>query len=589
MPSIPKTPWRFLYFGVAPKGWFFGGALFLIAVAAILHQATPYLFKLIVDAVSVGDTSLVPLYVALYPLTFLLIQVMYRLAALLVAQVCIVGKEYLYNQLSAYMLEHSQSYFADRMAGTLMSKIGGAANAFENFIEYLLWNYLDAAITFTVTILFIGFVSPATALVLTGVFVVLFFLNYKLSGRAQAYSTASADAQSKQGGVIVDILGNASIVRQFARAKAEKIEIAQVSATARRAEFTVRYYGELLLVLNGLVITLGFSAMMWVLLDAFAAGTVTVGDMVFVLSLLMGMAFQLLFLGTAFQGGSQQFGQLKDAINELLLPHDIKDDPTSKPLHVSTGTVAFDQVTFSYGSTAVFREFSLMIPGGQRIGLVGSSGAGKSTLVSLLLRQHDVSRGVISIDGQALPLVTQESLRQAIAVVPQEPSLFHRTIKQNISYGKGGATDEEIIAVAKKAYAHDFIMTLPQQYDTLVGERGVKLSGGQKQRIAIARAMLKDAPLLILDEATSALDSESEVTIQQALHTLMVGKTVIAIAHRLSTLREMDRIVVMEDGVIIEDGTHESLLAYGGKYAMLWQHQAGGFVGQSEISLAQGE
>ena len=201
--------------------------------------------------------------------------------------------------------------------------------------------------------------------------------------------------------------------------------------------------------------------------------------------------------------------------------------------------------------------------------------------MSLLLRQHELTGGAILIDGQNIATVTQDSLRSAVAVVPQEPALFHRSIRENITYGKPEATQDEVVSVAKKAQAHDFIMSLPEGYDTLVGERGVKLSGGQKQRVAIARAMLKDAPILILDEATSALDSESEVEIQKALHVLMNGKTVIAVAHRLSTLREMDRIIVLEQGKIIEDGTHESLKDAGGTYAKLWSHQAGGFINEA--------
>jgi len=235
-------------------------------------------------------------------------------------------------------------------------------------------------------------------------------------------------------------------------------------------------------------------------------------------------------------------------------------------------------VTFAYGESTVFENFSCVIPPGQRLGLVGPSGAGKSTFVSLLLRQQDITGGAIRIDGQNIAEVAQDSLRAAISIVPQEPALFHRTIRENIAYGKPDATDDEVIEVAKKAQAHDFITALPDGYNTLVGERGVKLSGGQKQRVAIARAMLKDAPILILDEATSALDSESEVEIQHALHALMSGKTVVAIAHRLSTLREMDRIIVLEKGVITEDGTHDTLKDFGGTYARLWSHQAGGFV-----------
>jgi ABC-type multidrug transport system fused ATPase/permease subunit len=260
------------------------------------------------------------------------------------------------------------------------------------------------------------------------------------------------------------------------------------------------------------------------------------------------------------------------------MDRELLDSPSSTNLTVSRGEIEWQNINFEFGNNTIFSDFNLSIKPGERVGLVGHSGAGKTTFVSLLLRQHDVTGGSIEIDGQNIAEVTQDSLRSAIAVVPQEPMLFHRTIRENIAYGKYDATDEEIVAVAKKAQAHDFISILSEGYDTLVGERGVKLSGGQKQRVAIARAMLKDAPILVLDEATSALDSESEVAIQKALHTLMEGKTVVAIAHRLSTLREMDRIIVLENGQILEDGTHESLTQSGGLYQRLWEHQAGGFL-----------
>ncbi len=305
---------------------------------------------------------------------------------------------------------------------------------------------------------------------------------------------------------------------------------------------------------------------------------ISVGVFVLVLGLLGRVGHLFITTGQALNRFIREYGNIEEGLKEILLPHTVTDIRNAKTLQISTGKINFNQVLFSHESVEVFNDFSLSIPAGQRLGLVGPSGAGKSTFVSLLLRQYDIESGSIEIDGQNIAEVTQGSLRAAIAVVPQEPALFHRTIRENIAYGKPNATEEEIIEVAKKAYAHDFITSLPLGYNTLVGERGVKLSGGQKQRIAIARAMLKNAPILILDEATSALDSESEVEIQKALHILMVGKTVIAIAHRLSTLREMDRIIVLENGVIAEDGTHDTLLTYGGTYARLWAHQAGGFL-----------
>ena len=337
-------------------------------------------------------------------------------------------------------------------------------------------------------------------------------------------------------------------------------------------------YSEYMMLVNSLVFT-AFAVFMFIILtDKWAVGDITSGRLVSFILLVTYTSGTFIFLGRIVSRVAKTYGQAEEGLQELVRPHGITDESGARDLQVNSASIDWNQVDFSFEESAVFADFNLSIPAGQRMGLVGKSGAGKTTFVSLLLRQHDVSAGAITIDGQNISAVTQDSLRQAIAVVPQEPVLFHRTIKENILYGKSDATDEEVIAVAKKAQAHDFICAFPEGYDTMVGERGVKLSGGQKQRVAIARAMLKDAPILVLDEATSALDSESEVAIQQALETLMEGRTVIAIAHRLSTLRKMDRVIVMEAGQIKEDGNHDSLAHSGGVYERLWNHQAGGFL-----------
>jgi ATP-binding cassette subfamily B protein len=264
----------------------------------------------------------------------------------------------------------------------------------------------------------------------------------------------------------------------------------------------------------------------------------------------------------------------------------ILDKPGSNDLKVKKGAIAFNKVDFSYqdddSSENVFKQLDLTIRPGEKVGLVGTSGGGKTTLTRLLLRFDDIQGGSITIDGQNIAEVTQSSVRAAIAYVPQEPLMFHRSVAENIAYGNLDADPEAIIAAAKQANAHDFIEQLPKGYDTMVGERGVKLSGGQRQRVAIARAILKDAPLLVLDEATSALDSESEVLIQQALQTLMQNRTTIVIAHRLSTIQKMDRILVMENGHIAEQGTHQDLLKQKGTYARLWKHQSGGFLEEED-------
>jgi ABC-type multidrug transport system fused ATPase/permease subunit len=266
-------------------------------------------------------------------------------------------------------------------------------------------------------------------------------------------------------------------------------------------------------------------------------------------------------------------------VDILKEPHEVQDARRAKPLAVSRGAIGFSDVKFSYNQTrTVLKDFNLNIEAGEHVALVGPSGSGKSTVVKLLFRFYDLDKGKILIDGQKISGVTQESLRDQVSLVPQDPSLFHRSLKENIRYGKLDATDEEVVEAAKKAHSHDFISSLSQGYDTLVGERGIKLSGGERQRVAIARAILKDAPILVLDEATSSLDSESEMLIQDALKTLMKGKTSIVIAHRLSTIMQMDRIIVMQDGRIIDQGTHQELLKRQGMYKKLWEIQAGGFI-----------
>jgi ABC-type multidrug transport system fused ATPase/permease subunit len=272
-------------------------------------------------------------------------------------------------------------------------------------------------------------------------------------------------------------------------------------------------------------------------------------------------------------------GSIRDSLAMLIVPREIRDRPGAAELAVTRGEIAFDRVGFAYDhKKPIFDGLELTIPAGQRVGLIGHSGAGKTTLVALLMRLYDVQRGALRIDGQSIAEVTQASLRRSIGLIPQDVILFHRTLMENIRYGRPGASDAEVMRAAERAHAHAFITALPEGYHTLVGERGVKLSGGQRQRIAIARALLKNAPILVLDEATSALDSEAEALIQAGINEAMIGKTVIAIAHRLSTLAHLDRLLVVDKGVIVEDGTHADLLARGGIYAALWSRQVGGFL-----------
>jgi ABC-type multidrug transport system fused ATPase/permease subunit len=320
-------------------------------------------------------------------------------------------------------------------------------------------------------------------------------------------------------------------------------------------------------------------AVLWGTLVLWQRGLFTVGDFVLVQSYLLGLFNQLTSINRNMRRCYDAIADASEMIEIIKMPHDVVDVPGAAKLAVNDGKIVFDDVGFSYpnGSAALTR-FDLTIAGGEKLAFVGPSGAGKTTITKLLLRFYDVTDGAIKIDGQNIAAVTQDSLRNAIAFVPQEPILFHRTLMENIRYGRRDATDDEVFAAAHAAHCDKFIGSLSEGYGTLVGERGVKLSGGERQRVAIARAILKNAPILVLDEATSSLDSESEALIQDALQTLMQDKTTIVIAHRLSTIMKMDRIVVIEDGGIAAEGSHHELLEQGGLYKKLWSIQAGGFM-----------
>ena len=445
--------------------------------------------------------------------------------------------------------------------------------------ETFLWGYLSTFIAFVTSAFLVFTVSVWLGAIFVAWILGLVVLNVFLSKKTAKYSEIRAAVRSKISGTVVDIVTNMLAVKNYARREAEIARVEEGTESLRIASWKNWFYTECLLVFNNTLMAAFAVTMIASAYFLWSHQAITLGQFIMVLTLLNGIMGWFSFIGTSMNQFAERYGEVLEGLNEIAVPHDMLDTDGAETLVVSNGALTFDNVTFAYNEANVFEDFTLAIKPGERVGIVGPSGSGKTTFVSLLLRQHDIQKGAISIDGTDIRLVTQESLHNAIAVVPQEPSLFHRSIRDNISYGRPNATDAEIESAAEKAQAHTFISALPDGYNTLVGERGVKLSGGQRQRVAIARAILKAAPVLILDEATSSLDSESEAEIQKALHALMEGKTVIAIAHRLSTIKEMDRIIVMEHGKIVEDGPHDELVKKeGGLYARLWAHQAGGFI-----------
>ncbi len=581
--SIPNTPIRFLLHIVRPYSGRFFLMLLVVVIAQVLATSIPYILKKLVDALVASPSNehiLVSLktWGGLYILAACIMFLFWRLSGMIGVYVLGYSKAYSTGLLYDYLVHHSHSYFSNRFAGSVSNKISHASDGADSLLENFAWHYFPSLLSLIGTNVLLYIAHPQIGITFTALVVTLFVLNIYLVKRRKPLIVAYANASSLLRGMGVDLVTNIAAVRHFTRYGFEKTRLGTYIDDRTKKDIKRDLSQELGLLINNLIVIGAIVIMVVVMYFATQRGSMTAGDVVLVITLLWETAYSLIFIGNMLNGFMRVYGEIEEGLQETLIGHEILDETNAQVLAVKDASISWKKVTFSYDRNTVFDTFNLNILPGERIGLVGSSGAGKTTFVSLLLRQHELKHGEILIDGQNIATVTQDSLRENVAVVPQEPMLFHRSIRENIAYGKLNATDSEITEVAKKAQAHEFVSSLPDAYETLVGERGVKLSGGQKQRIAIARAMLKNAPILVLDEATSALDSESEVAIQKALHELMVGKTVIAIAHRLSTLREMDRIIVLEKGKIVEDGTHTTLIEQNGIYARLWAHQAGGFL-----------
>lgn len=478
----------------------------------------------------------------------------------------------------AWIHGHSMGFFQDNFAGALVKKAGRYVSAFEHIADKISFFLLPFCLELLLTIGILFSIHAAFGLLMTVYFVL--YLGVILHGlqKKAPLDLAATQAQTTLSGVLADTIANALNLKVFAGMHREKHHFGEVVDKANEASeelwlmnlhFHVRQdavmvtFTVLLYLLYGLMAYEGMLAPTQVIL-LFGVDSIIRGRM-------MDLGWQLRHL-------YEEAAHAMEMVSILDTPHDIRDVQGATTLSVPRGDIRIEGVELWHEDHRIFHDFSLHIRAGEKVGLVGTSGAGKSTLMRILLRLVDVQEGRVLIDGQDISMVTQDSLHANIAYVPQEPSLFHRTLFENIAYGKPEATLEEVQHAARLAHAHEFIMQRPDGYNTYVGERGVKLSGGERQRVAIARAILKDAPIIFLDEATSALDSESEHHIQQALQNLIRGKTVVAIAHRLSTVMEM-RILMMEKGQILEEGTHNELLARpSGKYAALWQRQSGSFV-----------
>jgi ATP-binding cassette subfamily B protein len=549
-------------------------ALILAAVLAAVtcSVSTQYGVKFLVDTLSGRGGGAQNIWVAFALLLSLIAadNLLWRVASWIGSHTFVAVTGDLRSDLFRHLTGHAPSYFTERLPGMLTSRITATSNAVFTVENMFVWNVLPPCVATAGAILFVGTVSWQMAAGLAGIAAFLVLAMFRLAAAGRPLHHDFADKAAAVDGEMVDVVGNMPLVWAFGGLRREYRRFDGTvgrEMNARRRSLLYLEKVRLFHALITVVLTIGLVA--WALL-LWQDGRATTGQVVLVCTLGLSILHATRDLAVALVDVTQHMARLSEALATLLVPHSLRDHPRAAPLVREGAGVAFENVAFRYpDGRKVFDNFSLALERGQRVGLVGPSGSGKSTLFTLLQRFYDVQHGRILIDDQDISRVTQESLRAAIAVVPQDISLFHRSILENIRYGRQDASDREVMDAAIAAHCDSFIEALPNGTATIVGDRGVKLSGGQRQRIAIARAFLKDAPILLLDEATSALDSESEEAIREALDRLMHGRTVIAIAHRLSTLRNFERIVVLMAGKVVQDGPPDKLMRGDGIYREL--------------------
>ena len=479
-----------------------------------------------------------------------------------------------------YTTKHSYTFFANSFSGGLVQKVGRFSRAFEALTDSLAYNIMPLIITVVVSISITYFILPVVSYIMMAWVVIFLIFNLLFFRWKLKYDLAAAEADTKSSGYLSDAMTNNNAISLFTGHNFESSNFRDVSNDqAKKTNFTWNL-GEVVDATQGFLILIVEFLIFYHAIKYWNQGLITIGTFVLAQTYIVGLAQQLWGLNRIIRQVYQSIADSKEMVEILVKPYDIHDIPGAQKLVVTKGEIDFKDVSFNFNETRdVLKNINLTIRPGEKVAFIGPSGAGKTTFVRLIMRLYDITSGTLSVDSQDINTVTQDSLREQISLVPQDPVLFHRTLIENIRYGRRDATDDEVKEAARLAHCNEFIDVLPLKYETFVGERGIKLSGGERQRVAIARAILKKAPILILDEATSSLDSHSESLIQDALDTLMRGRTTIVIAHRLSTIKKMDRIIGMENGQIVEQGTHDELAKKeGGLYHKLWNLQVSGFL-----------
>lgn len=548
--------------------------------------ATPFLIAQIIDILAKQDPNYSHAYNLFWVITGLMILNFFAARLSFIFRNPLLASSMRDLSILSFKSFEKQEYsfFANNFIGSLVARNNRFITTFKDLLDVSIFQVTTIGVQFIAPVIILSTRSLLLSLVFVSAAVLLSLVTFGLGKYKTPHLRNAAAADSVLTGSLADALTNSLAIKVFARGPYETSMYTDTANNRKKLYEVQMRVSERIRALRTIIIV-GFQAIMvGLLIWLTQQKKISVGTILLAQFYLVNLTVSLWNINRVAERTEEALADSAEMTEVILREPVIKDKENAQPLHISSGFIEFSQVQFTYDDSAknetLFKKIDLSILPGQKVGLVGPSGGGKTTLTKLLLRFMDIQSGEIMLDNQNIAEVTQDDLRSSIAYVPQEPLLFHRSIKENIAYGNLDATQEEIITAAKLAHAHKFIEKLPEGYDTLVGERGVKLSGGEKQRVAIARAMLKKAPILVLDEATSALDSKSEKAIVSALDNLMQGRTTIVIAHRLSTIRKLDRILVLKDGKITEDGSHESLLHKKGIYSELWNHQSGEFLAE---------